>query len=288
MTAGVETLSQVAVARTRVPAIWRVVRAEFLKALRKRRTWFLVILYFIIGPLLQVLLRGTRALDGVALASNNLNGILGNLWVRLAVLLVVTMVFIEDRPARMWKSVLPIVPWRSQLLFGKVLAGFLLLGVLMLGSGLSSYLVGELVDALTPGQVRFSVRTSLVSLLTAYAGQWAGSIGYLGLCFLGGWLITSPLVAVLILYLLPGLLEQGVNSGLGWYVGRFKPEGFDQVAETIKGLLLTPNMEVGRYLVRISGTNWSAAGHALLVSAGYAVICLGLLWLLFRRADIHN
>jgi ABC-type transport system involved in multi-copper enzyme maturation permease subunit len=144
-----------------------MIKAELVKALRKKRFWLLFAIIAVIVPLVQVISAGflsgrvssalaesatvTRAISEIAspysLARNHVGGTLQAL---LYVLAAIVAVFIvgEDRTYKMWKTILVAQPNRLRVLSAKFLSGMLILLIMIVGGLIGALLFGSISVAL--------------------------------------------------------------------------------------------------------------------------------------------
>jgi len=169
-----------------VNALARVVQAELFKAVRKRRSYVLAGLWWLLLPVLTLILARVLQVNltgsfvdetGVAvaavlqelaspfgLARVALTGpaFLSPSFYAVAVALLAAAVVGEEKSLSMWKTTLVAQPNRWAVLWGKQLAILLISGVLLIGAGLASVLAGLAGMAFLP---------------TDLSGDWAGLAG---------------------------------------------------------------------------------------------------------------
>ena len=190
-----------------VANVGNVVRAEMFKALRKRRFYVLGGLYWVLLPLLAVIvgrvvlvnLAGSFANEGgtveaavqafaspFGIARLALMGpaLMSPTAYIIAVALFAGLLVGEERSQHMWKTSLVVQPDRLAVLAGKTVVGMLLLGMLLLGALLAAVLVGALGSLFLP---------------TTFAGAWGSLVGFFALQWL--YLAAALLLAYLLVYL---------------------------------------------------------------------------------------
>lgn len=188
-------------------AFVRVVRAELFKAVRKRRTYVLAGLWWILLPVLtltlarvlQINLSGSFLDDAgttVAAILQELASPFGLARVALTgpaflspsvyavvIALLAAAVIGEEKSLKMWKTTLVAQPNRWAVLWGKQTAILLIAGVLMLGAFVASFLFGMV---------------GMTFLPTGFGGAWAS----LGGLYLQQWahLATLTIFASLLIF----------------------------------------------------------------------------------------
>lgn len=204
------------------------VRAEIFKLRHKRRSyvitgllWLLLpILLLVIGWVLQTRVAGTLAEEGLsvaevvqnvasplAIARNSLL-ILGNLAPSLLIIVVAltaALLIGEERTQNMWKTVLTAQPKRTAVLAGKITAAMLFVGVLLLGSLVSSLVFGVLGMSFLPTQLG----SGWGELVGLYALQWVFALAATLFSFLMVWLFRSLPLGIVSIFFLPAVLEGG-------------------------------------------------------------------------------
>ena len=139
---------------------FNVIRAELFKAVRKRRTYILAALLWvvlptlvvIVGRILQVNLTGSFVEDAVSVRQvvqqiaspfgvTRLNLMLPVLssptFIIIVIALFAALLIGEERNQNMWKTTLVAQPNRLAVLFGKAVVGMILYGVILAGAFLS-------------------------------------------------------------------------------------------------------------------------------------------------------
>lgn len=233
-------------------AFWHVITAESFKLVRKRRTYVLAFLWWLLLPSLaliigRVLVSNLGAF--LADAGTAIDPLIQNLaspfgiarvalvgpaftsppFYTIAVAALAATLIGEERSHHMWKSVLTTQPSRTAVLAGKVAVAMLFLGALMGGALVSGILFGAFGTLFLP---------------TTFEGDWGG----LANLFLLQWSFSAALVAfallmmhvarnlavgVILVFFLPALLE-GLYTVYATVVG-FQPiNRFNVFLQTIR------------------------------------------------------
>nr|WP_246351174.1 ABC transporter permease [Deinobacterium chartae] len=301
--------------------------AEVRKARFKKRFWLILGLLGLIVPLIQLLIGyiaytrvGDSAFDqqnlvdtvvsqlGTAygLARNNLGGTLQLLLLPIA---AITGSFLigEERGYRMWKVILTAQPRRFQVLAGKFGAGMLILGALLLLSGLSNALLGLIAQFTLFGGVEMGLEARWGELIALYALQWVVCAAPLLLSFLLSSLIASPAMSLIATVLLPGLLEQVVRLSVLTQLERvnalnaaFQFLRIQSLSQEVPRYFLTPNLNLGsafagqglgQFLDETPAQSffdfsWSSVTWSVEVALVYAAVFGLLFWLVWFRRDV--
>ena len=208
-------------------ATLNVVRAEWFKLWRKRRIYILAGLYWLIAPLLILIV--ARIVYGVAGDSfANEQGVVDATMQELAspfglarlllvgagymsptfyivaVTLIAALLIGDERSQNMWKTVLVVQPDRAAVLTGKIIVAMLGLGVLMFGAALSGALFGAVGTLFLPTQLTGGAWGELLGL---YFTQWAFLLAPVLLAFLLIFVVRSGVLGVVMVLFLPTLLE---------------------------------------------------------------------------------
>jgi ABC-type transport system involved in multi-copper enzyme maturation permease subunit len=210
-----------------------VVLAELFRIFRKRRTYviagFLWLLFpallLLVGWILETRVAGTFLDEGesvnlfvqavaspFALARNTLL-LLGNTSPNLLMVVIALLaaVFIgEERTHNTWKAVLTNQPSRLAVLFGKVVATMLVLGMLLLGC----YLVGALLGAVGMLFLPTTWSGDWIHLAELYLLQWAFALVAVLFASFVIWLVRSLPVAIVTIFFLPAMIE----GAIGFYL----------------------------------------------------------------------
>ncbi len=203
-----------------------VIRAELFKALRKKRTYVMAGLLWLIFPPLMLLvgwILQTRVADTfvedvtsvreviqiiaspIAITRNGLL-LFGNLSPSLLIIvvaLIAALLIGEERNQNMWKTVLTTQTNRLTVLSGKLLTAMILLGLLFLGS----YLVGPVFGGLGMSFLPTSFGSGWLELLGLYSLQWLFAFAAMLFAFLIIWLLRSLPLGIVTIFFLPALLE---------------------------------------------------------------------------------
>ncbi|MCY4354622.1 MAG: ABC transporter permease [Truepera sp.] len=206
--------------------LFNVIRAELFKAKRKRRTYILAgllwvvlpILILIVGRILQTNLSGSFVEDTVGVqtlvqqvaspfAVARLNLILPVLssppFLMIVIALFAALLVGEERNQNMWKTTLVTQPNRWSVLFGKIAVGMILYGIILAGAFLSGILFGAVgtlfLDTTFAGEWGH--------LAGLYALQWVLGIGAMMFAFLAIWLLRNVAMGIVTVLFLPTLIE---------------------------------------------------------------------------------
>jgi len=207
-------------------AFLNVVEAELFKAVRKKRTYILAgllwillpVLVLIVGRVLQLNLTGSFVEDtvsletilqaiaspyGIARVSLMLPALLNPTYYIIVISLLAALFIGEERSQNMWKTALVAQPNRLAVLFGKFAVAMVLFGALLLGSYLVSFLFGAIGMLYLPT----SFAGEWVSLLGLYALQWVFGVAAMAFAFLMIWLLRNVSLGIVTIFFLPALLE---------------------------------------------------------------------------------
>ena len=190
-------------------AVWRVIQAEWFKGLRKRRLYVLAGLWWVLLPVLTIVLARVlqttvsgsfvdetgilvpTALQAIA-SPNGAAGVqlaipafLSPSAYVLAVTLLTAAAIGEERSHNMWKTTLVAEPSRLAVLWGKLITVMLQLGLLTVGAFLTGVLAGAIGS-------------------TFLGTNWSGDWGALIVLYVRQWLhLTSlTLLAALLIFVL--------------------------------------------------------------------------------------
>jgi len=191
-----------------VNALLNVIRAELYKALRKRRTYLLAFLLWVllpvlvlfVGRILQTNLTGSFVDEsgtvdtvvqqiaspfGISRIGLMLPALSSPSFILIIISLLAALLIGEERTQNMWKTTLTAQPNRLLVLSGKLIVAMLLYGLLLLGAYLSGVLFGGL---------------GRLFLDTTFGGAWGGLFGLYLLQWLFG--LAATLFAFLMIFLL--------------------------------------------------------------------------------------
>ena len=203
-----------------------VVRAEWFKVVRKRRTFVLAGLWWgllpalglIVGRLLHVNLGASFANEagGIDLAVQQIASpyglariaLVGPAYVAPTFYIIVITLFAalligEERGHAMWKTVLVAQPQRVAVMAGKVVVAMLAVGALLLGAGVAAALFGAVGTTFLPTDWT----GDWLGLAGLFALQWAFSLTGVLFAFLMVFLFKNMVLGIVTVYFLPGLLE---------------------------------------------------------------------------------
>lgn len=203
-----------------------VVAAETFKLLRKRRLYVLAALYWVVLPLLALIvgrLLDTNLGDSFANEGANVDMLLQSLFSPhglagvslvlpayssptlyiVAVALLAALFIGDERSQQMWKTVLVVQPNRPAVLTGKIVVCMLALLALMGGAFLSSVVFGTVGTTFLPTD--FS--GDWLNLIGLYLLQWAFLLAPVVLAFLLVFVVRSAVLGIVMVLFLPGLLE---------------------------------------------------------------------------------
>lgn len=208
-------------------AVLNVVRAEWFKVWRKRRLYLLAGLYWLIAPIL-ILVVARVIFGNVGGSFVNQDGIVDATLQQLTspyglarlllvgpgymsptfyivcVTLVAALLIGDERSQNMWKTVLVVQPNRVAVLAGKVIVAMLALGVLQFGAALAGALFGAVGALFLPTTVSGGAWGELLGL---YFIQWAFMLAPVLLAFLLIFVVRSGVLGVVMVLFLPGLIE---------------------------------------------------------------------------------
>jgi ABC-type transport system involved in multi-copper enzyme maturation permease subunit len=223
-----------------VNAFAHVIAAELFKVVRKRRTYVVAGLWWVllpvvtllIGQLLQTNLGGSFIDEGggvgvVVQAVASPYGLarialVGPAYLSPTFYIIVAALFAalligEERGQSMWKTVLVAQPNRLAVLAGKVVVAMLVVGGLLAGAVVASVVVGAIGMLFLPT----SWAGAWGELLGLYALQWAFSLAAVAFAFLMVFLTRNVALGMVLVFFLPALLE-GLYSIYALAVG-FQP-----------------------------------------------------------------
>jgi ABC-type transport system involved in multi-copper enzyme maturation permease subunit len=209
-----------------VNAVAHVIRAEMFKAFRKRRLYVLATLYWLLFPLVALIVAAVihrnlgasfaneagsvaQALQGFAspygLARLALMGpaLMSPTAYIIGVALFAGLLIGEERSQHMWKSALSAQPQRVAVLLGKVAVGMLLLGLLLAGGLIAAVLGGAIGTIFLPT----TFAGAWGALVGLFALQWLHLLGALVLAYLLVFLVRSGTLGIIMVIFLPALLE---------------------------------------------------------------------------------
>lgn len=207
----------------------RVLQAEFFKAFRKRRLYVLAGLYWVLAPVLLLIVGAVvlRTIGGSFIEQEP--GITGSQLVQqiaspygiarallagggntapipfflIVIGLLAALMLGEERSQNMWKTVLVAQPARLAVLWGKFAVVWLLFGGLLLGGLLASVAFGAVGTLFL--DTRFGGDWG--GLLELVALQWAFGAAAVAFAFLVFTVVRNSALALAVTFFLPNLLE---------------------------------------------------------------------------------
>jgi ABC-type transport system involved in multi-copper enzyme maturation permease subunit len=234
-----------------VNAFANVVRAELFKVRRKRRTFVVAGLWWVLLPVLALIV-GRVLLDNLGGIANDLGGmapllqefaspfgiarlgLVGPAYVSPTFYVIVVALFAalligEERTHSMWKTVLVVQPDRVAVLAGKVVVAMIVMGALMGGALVAGVAFGAIGTTFLPTD--FSGEWG--GLVRLYAVQWAFASALVALAFLFVHVARNVALGIVMVFFLPALLE-GLYTVYAAVVG-FQPiNRFNAFLQTIR------------------------------------------------------
>lgn len=207
-------------------AFWNVVSAETFKLVRKRRTYVLAGLWWLLLPTLALVVGRVLVSNLAASFANEAGGVdllvqtiaspfgiariavVGPAYVSppfyvIVVAALAAVLVGEERSHKMWKTILVAQPSRPAVLAGKLVTAMLVVGVLLGGALVSGVAFGALGMAFLP--TTFAGEWG--GLLGTYLLQWAFSAALVTFAFLMVHVARNVAVGMILVFFLPGLLE---------------------------------------------------------------------------------
>lgn len=207
-------------------ALWATIRAELFKIVRKRRTYVIAGLWWLLLPVLvlitaQVLyvnvgdafLQGAGGVQQLVqalaspfgLARVGLTGpaFLSPSFYIITVALLAALFIGEERSLSMWKTTLVAQPARLAVLWGKIVVAMITLGVLMAGALVSGVAFGFVGMTFLPTDAS----GAWGSLLGLYGLQWLNAFGAVTFAFLMLFVIRNVALGMVSVFFIPVLLE---------------------------------------------------------------------------------
>jgi ABC-type transport system involved in multi-copper enzyme maturation permease subunit len=252
-----------------VNAFLCVVSAEWFKLLRKRRTYVLAGLWWLLLPSLALLVGRVLVSNlgasfaneagGVDTVVQNLAspfglariGLVGPGYLSPTFYIIVVAAFAavligDERTHNMWKTVLVAQPARWAVLAGKLAVAMLAAGALLVGALVAAVLFGAVGTTFLPTDFG----GDWVGLLGLYALQWLFLVAVVAFAFLMVFIARNVAVGLIAVFFLPGLLE-GLYAIYAAIVG-FQPVNrfnlflqairFRQVLEDLPTYFFTANV----------------------------------------------
>lgn len=239
-------------------AVVNVIRAEIFKALRKRRTFVLAGLLWILLPALTLIAGnivhvnvGGSFVDESGIVGSGIQqlaspygiarvGLVGPAFLSPTFYIIIIALFAalligEERSQNMWKTTLVAQPARLQVLAGKVVVAMIFLGVMLLGSFVFGVLFGALGTLFLPT----TFAGAWGELLGLYALQWLFGLAAVLFSFLMIFLVRNQALGIVMIFFLPALLE-GLYTIYRTTVG-FQP--LNRLNAIFQGLRLRQTLE---------------------------------------------
>lgn len=217
-----------------------VIRAELFKIVRKRRTYILAALWWvllpalllIVGRVVQVNVSGSFVEEnlpvrdllqliaspfGISRLALTLPALVSPSFYIIVISLLAALFIGEERSQNMWKTVLVAQPNRLAVLAGKFVVAMLVLGIYLLGAYLSGAVFGALGTLFLPTDFT----GDWLGLAGLYALQWLFATAGMSFAFLMIWLLRNQALGLVSVFFLPALLE-GLYTVYATVVG-FQP-----------------------------------------------------------------
>ena len=221
-------------------ALANVIRAELFKAVRKRRTYILAGLWWILLPVIvlivarvlqvnltdsfveegfsvQELVQAIASPFGLARLGLTLPALVSPSFYIIVIALLAALFIGEERSQNMWKTMLVAQPNRWTVLFGKFAVAMILYGAILLGAYGAALAFGGL-GTLFLGT---SFTGDWLGLLGLYVLQWLYGVAGMMFAFLMIWLLRNVALGIVAVFFLPALLE-GIYTVYATTIG-FEP-----------------------------------------------------------------
>lgn len=207
-------------------SLLHVIDAEVFKLRRKRRSYILAFLWWLLLPALALII-GAVVNSNMAQSFLNQEGVVNTLvqafaspfgiaqvaltgpaflsppFYVIVVALFAALLIGEERGQHMWKTVLVAQPSRWAVLYGKLAVAMLATGVLMAGALVSGVVFGAIGTLFLPTD--FSGAWG--SLVGLYFMQWGFCAALVAFSFLMVHLARNVVIGLVLIFFLPGLLE---------------------------------------------------------------------------------
>jgi ABC-type transport system involved in multi-copper enzyme maturation permease subunit len=239
-------------------AVVNVIRAEIYKVLRKRRTYVLAGLQWVLLPVLTLIVGnivhiniGGSFVDESGIVGSGIQqlaspfgiarvGLIGPALLSPSFYLIVIALFAallvgEERSQKMWKTTLVAQPARLSVLTGKVVVAMLVFGALMLGA----FVFGALFGALGTLFLPTTFAGAWGELLGLYALQWLFGLAAVLFSFLMIFMVRNMVLGIVMVFFVPALLE-GLYTIYRATVG-FQP--LNRLNAVFQGLRLRQTLE---------------------------------------------
>lgn len=234
-------------------AFWNVVRAEVFKVRRKRRTYVVAGLWWLLLPITVLVvarvlvanLGGSFANDqggvdaivqqiaspyGIARLALVGPGYLSPTFYVIVVALLTALLIGEERGYAMWKTVLVAQPSRWAVLFGKITVAMAALAIYMGGALLAGVAFGWIGTLFLPTDGAAGAWGELIGF---YALQWAHLAALVAFAFLMVHVARNVALGLVLVFFLPALLE-GVYTVYAAVVGFQPVNRFNVFLQTIR------------------------------------------------------
>jgi len=222
-------------------ALLNVMRAELFKSAKKKRTYIMATLLWVILPVIALIVgkiayvtlntnfvenSGVSAQSvvqafaspfGIARLSLVLPSLISPSFYIIVLALLAALFIGEERNQNMWKTTLVAQPNRFAVLLGKFLVAMILFGILMLGAYLLSFVFGGIGTLFLPTD--FSGDWLYLGKL--YLLQWLFGTAGMAFAFLMIWWFRNISLGIISIFFLPALIE-GIYTVYATVVG-FKP-----------------------------------------------------------------
>jgi ABC-type transport system involved in multi-copper enzyme maturation permease subunit len=230
----------------------RVVDAELFKLVRKRRTYVLAFLWWVLLPVLVLIVARVMVSNLGASFANEAGGVdavvqmlaspfgiarIGLIgpgassptYYVIVIAALAALLVGEERTHAMWKTVLVAQPSRWAVLAGKLTVAMMAVGVLLAGAVVAGVAFGALGMLFLPTDFA----GDWLGLLGLYALQWAFSVALVAFAFLMVYVARNVAVGLIMVFFLPALLE-GLYTVYAAIVG-FQPiNRFNVFLQTIR------------------------------------------------------
>ena len=246
-------------------SLGNVISAELFKAVRKRRIYILAFLWWLVLPVL-VLIIGRVTLNtlstefvensspippdaivqtiasafGIARINLMLPALISPSFYMIVIALLAALFIGEERGQNMWKTTLTAQPNRYAVLFGKFITAMIIYGMLLFGGYLLSFIYGGIGTLFLPTD--FS--GEWMNLLGLYALQWLFGAAAMFFAFLMIWLLRNAVLGIISIFLLPAILE-GLYTIYATLVGFQPVNRFNAIFQALR--LRTTLEELPRY-----------------------------------------
>ncbi len=209
-------------------ALFNVVQAELFKVMRKRRTYVLAFLWWVLLPVLILIVGrivyATLATDfvdstspvgaaeviqafaspfGIARVNLLLPALISPSFYIIIFSLLAALFMGEERSQNMWKTTLVAQPNRFAVLGGKFVVAMIVYGLLLFGGYLLSFAYGAIGMLFLPT----SFAGEWFSLLGLYSLQWLFGAAAMVFAFLMIYLLRNVALGIISVFFVPALLE---------------------------------------------------------------------------------